>query len=377
MIHVFITAHPSRRYPGKNRRLAPYTILWLLNEMAYLEEPVRVYTVGLRSEFPFRLPIAWKHIATREASHQAALEVAEKAARAAAGDILMLLQLTQPLREHGLMERAAALMRRGFRSCITAADMPECAWRAVTESGQFTNKAHASRVLADGHLYAWKPGNLADIFNPAAPHGIIRTSHRWGMVDVNERGDVPPALDAMAGELLYAPMDQPPLYLRGRSVLLIGSGKDLVGRALGKRIDAGEWDLVVRCNHYYGDPEDVGTRTDLAIVREQKLQKEFIDEAPVAPMRIVATVEGNEFPLQVLVQAAKEVGHKEASCGVIAARWLLNAGAHVSVIGIGHNPNGSWAKTKLYPSGLEDTATFCDWEKEHRWWECQKNVTLL
>lgn len=53
----------------------------------------------------------------------------------------------------------------------------------------------------------------------------------------------------------------------------------MVGRRLGKRIDAHEWDVVVRCNHYYGAPEDVGTRTDHAVVRMAKLERAFFDEA--------------------------------------------------------------------------------------------------
>lgn len=150
---------------------------------------------------------------------------------------------------------------------------------------------------AGGQLYAWRSGHVADIFAHDAPHSIVQTEHRWGIVDINERGDIPPTLSAMAGELMFAPMNQPPLRLRGKSVLLIGSCADLVGRSLGMRIDAREWDVVVRCNHYYGAPEDVGTRTDLAVVRVAKLERAFFDEAPCAPLRVVSTNDGNNFPL--------------------------------------------------------------------------------
>lgn len=30
-----------------------------------------------------------------------------------------------------------------------------------------------------------------------------------------------------------------------------------------------------------------------------------------------------------------------------------------------------------YSNGTADTTAFCDWDKEHRWWERQQNVTLL
>ena len=378
MIHVFITAHASRRFPGKNRLLAPYSIIWLLNEVAYIEEAVQVYTVGDRAEFPFRLPAAWLHIKTRVESHKDALEQAEKTATPAPDDVCVLVQLTQPLREHGLLERAVSIMRHGAHpSCISVSDAPRNDWRSVDTEGRFGSKTHDAVFAADGQLYAWRAGHVADIFTPDAPHCIVRTEHRWGIVDINERGDIPPALNAMAGELLFSPMNQPPLRLREQSVLLFGSGTDLVGRGLGKRIDAREWDVVVRCNHYYGAPEDVGTRTDLAVVRMAKQERAFFDEAPRAPLRVVSTNDGNNFPLNMVLQAAAEVGHKEASCGVIAAKWLLSCGAHVTAIGIGHNPDGTWASVKSYPDGAKDSTTHCDWEKEHRWWEHQKNVTLL
>lgn len=377
MIHVLVTVHPSIRFPGKNKRLAPYTIQWLLSECAYAEEEVRVYTVGARAELPLRLPSAWRHIATKVASHQAAVEAAEREIAPQEDDILMLVQPTQPLREHGLVERAAALLREDCHmACRTAAPMPSTGWREVNGQGDAARK-HEENLLTDGQLYAWRPGHAADIFAPNADCGVLEIAHRWGLVDVNGAGDIPPALDAMAGAMLYTPVEPPPLMLEGRSVLLIGSGKDLVGRGLGERIDAGEWDLVVRCNHFHGDPADVGTRTDIAVLRISKLEKSFMEEAPVAPKRMIVHTSGEVIPLELLVKAADEVGHKEASCGVIAALWLRENGAKVTAIGIGHRPDGTWEKAKFYANGVRDTALFCDWDKEHAWWECQQNVTLL
>lgn len=377
MIHILVTVHPSVRFPGKNKRLAPYTIQWLLSECAYAEEEVRVYTVGARAELPLRLPRAWQHILTKHSSHQAAVEAAERIIAPQADDILMLVQLTQPLREHGLVERAAALLReKGHMACRTAAPMPSTAWRAVNGQGDATRK-HEADLLADGQLYAWRPGHAAAIFAAESDCGVLEINHSWGLVDVNREGDIPPALDAMAGAMLYAPVEPPPLLLEGRRVLLIGSGKDLVGRGLGERIDAGEWDLVVRCNHFHGDPADVGTRTDIAVLRISKLEKSFMEEAPVAPKRMIVHTSGEVIPLELLVKAAEEVGHKEASCGVIAALWLRENGAKVTAVGIGHRPDGTWEKAKFYANGVRDTALFCDWDKEHAWWDRQQNVTLL
>lgn len=377
MIHVLITVHPSIRFPGKNKQLAPYTIQWLLSECAYAEEEVCVYMVGARAELPLRLPSAWRHIPTQTPDHQTAVEIAERSIAPQEDDLMVLVQLTQPVREQGLLERAAAMLREGdYTACRTAARMPKAAWREVAEQRDAVAK-HEDLLMEDGQLYAWKPGHAAAVFAPDASCALLETAHRWGLVDVNVAGDIPPALSAMAGALLYAPVAPPPLLLKGRSVLLIGSGKDLVGRQLGKRIDAGEWDLVVRCNHFHGDPADVGTRTDIAVLRIAKLEKSFMEEAPVAPKRMIVHTSGEVIPLELLVQAAAEVGHQEASCGVIAAVWLRENGANVTAVGIGHRPDGTWDKAKFYANGVRDTALYCDWDKEHAWWEKQKNVTLL
>lgn len=378
MIHVLITVKESSRFPGKNRKLAPYTILWLLNEIAYMPEPVRVYTVGKRSELPLRSPEGWQHIATECRNHREDVEYAEQQINPHPGDVMVLVQVTQPLREHGILERSVRCIRTGHHCCVTATEYPEDAWRNVNpQGGTWEQKRNTTRLVADGQLYAWAPGRAADVFNPQARHMLILTKHRWGTVDIDTQEDVPPALSAMAAELLLAPMNQPPLVVKDKKVLLIGSGKDLVGRGLGKRIDAGEWEVVVRCNHYYGAPEDVGTRTDLAVVRETRFEKDFINEAPVCPVRVLSTNNGTNFPKELLQIAAQEVGHREASIGVIAARWLLDRGARLSVIGIGHFANGNWIEQKTYPDGTPDTARFCDWTKENAWWMRQKGVELL
>ena len=377
MIHVLITVKESSRFPGKNRRLAPYTISWLLLEMAYISEQVRVYTVGERSELPLRLPVGWTHIHTDCRNQQNDVEAAERYIKPASDDVMVLVQVTQPLREHGLLERAVHCIRAGHSCCTTAAHCPSSDWRRVNNNGSWGKKDSSVQLITDGQLYAWKPGHIAEVFTPSARHMIILTKHRWGVVDIDELGDIPPGMDAMAAALLLEPMIQEPLEVHGRKVLLIGSGKDIVGRGLGKRIDAGEWDVVVRCNHYYGAPEDVGTRTDLAVVREAKFEKNFINEAPVCPLRVLSTNDGVNFPKEFLRLAAREVGHREASIGIIAARWLLHMGAKLSVIGVGHFPDGSWIEQKTYPDGKIDTAGFCDWEKENAWWQRQRGVDLL
>lgn len=377
MIHILITVKKSKRFPGKNRLLAPYTIAWILNETAYMEEQVQVYTVGERSELPLRLPVGWRHIRTACRNHKEDVETAESRIAPNAEDVMLLLQLTQPLREHGLLERAVHCIRAGHECCVSAAELPDNKWRLVDDNGSWSKKELGTQLLADGQLYAWRPGHSADIFNPQARHMVILSKHRWGLIDIDVADDMPPALDMMVAKLMLSPMNQPPLVVKDKKVLLIGSGKDLVGRGLGKRIDAGEWDVVVRCNHYYGDAADVGIRTDLAVVRETRFEKDFINEAPVCPMRVLSTNNGINFPKELLHVTAQEVGHHEASIGIIAAKWLLVMGARLSVIGIGHFPDGSWITQKSYPDGKIDTSGFCDWGKENAWWMRQKGVELL
>ncbi|MBQ4635153.1 MAG: glycosyltransferase family 29 protein [Akkermansia sp.] len=377
MIHVLITVKESVRFPGKNRKLAPYTITWLLTEIAYCTEIVKVYTVGKRSELPLRLPIAWEHIPTSCNSHMEDVKIAEDYIQPAPEDVVLLVQMTQPIREHGLLEQVVSCIRSGNTCCITATERPADNWRTLDNNGSWGQSTREKQLLADGKLYAWRPGCSEEIFNHQARHMLVLSQQRWGIVDIDEPEEIPPGLLSMAAELLLTPVNQQPLMLKNRKVLLIGSGKDLVGRKLGKRIDAGEWDVVVRCNHYYGDAEDVGTRTDLAVVRENKFEKTFIDEAPVCPVRVLCTNQGSNFPQDLLAFAAREVGHHEASIGIIAALWLLKCGAKLSVIGVGHFPDGHWIKNKTYPDGTVDSAGFCDWEKENAWWQKRKDVELL
>lgn len=55
--------------------------------------------------------------------------------------------------------------------------------------------------------------------------------------------------------------------LHGKNILIIGSGADIAGRRMGRDIDAGKWDIVIRLNKHYGDAVDVGTRTDIWFTR--------------------------------------------------------------------------------------------------------------
>lgn len=56
------------------------------------------------------------------------------------------------------------------------------------------------------------------------------------------------------------------MEIQGKDILIIGSGVDIVGRRLARFVDT--WPgVVVRCNKAYGDPLDIGRRTDLYFTR--------------------------------------------------------------------------------------------------------------
>jgi len=204
MIHILISVHPSRRLPGKNAALWPCTRAWLAQELLYLREPARVWAVGAPSELGEPLPPAWRAIPCATGSHLGDLQLAERAIAPAADDVCVQPLLTQPLRRrHLLADMAAAARERGSAvSCVRTRCEP---WRVLAGNGAWgclaAADAAARPALLDGACYAWLPGRLADIFDPAAPHA--RVANFCGpLVDVDEAEDAPPWLPAAFAALL-------------------------------------------------------------------------------------------------------------------------------------------------------------------------------
>lgn len=179
--------------------------------------------------------------------------------------------------------------------------------------------------------------------------------------------------------------------LDGVRVLLVGSGADVAGRRLGRAVDcSARWGLVARCNKFYGAAEDVGTRCELAFIRwrgwlgQRSLTcgvprgRDWWPRAVRCGVRRVVVL--NEF--QGMSEAecratAREAGVERASCGLLAAAWLLNRGARVDAIGMGWTGCG-WSAEKRYEvRGQADGNSKYDWAAEHRWWECQAGLRLL
>lgn len=175
----------------------------------------------------------------------------------------------------------------------------------------------------------------------------------------------------------------------GVRVLLVGSGADLAGRRLGRAVDCSRrWDVVARCNKFYGAPVDVGYRCEVAFIR----WRHWLFERAAAPgvtggewwppavrcgvRRVVVLNEFQGVSEAECRAVAREVGVERASCGVLAAAWLLNRGARVEAIGMGWD-GSAWAAAKSYGGRAQvDKNEHYDWGKEHRWWE-SSGVRLL
>jgi hypothetical protein len=155
--------------------------------------------------------------------------------------------------------------------------------------------------------------------------------------------------------------------MRGRDVLVVGSGVDLVGRRLGPRIDRGEYGLVVRVNKPYGEPRDAGRRMDLLVTRWSSWVARFFPGlAYDGPVLVLNEHKGmSEAEHRA---ASLELGWQHVSAGMLACMWCLNRGARrVRVVGFGYDPQRGWAADKRYPDGQKDGNPLYNWKQEQRW----------
>lgn len=202
MIHVLITVKPSVRFPGKNKRLFPYTAIWLHNEIANTEEAVRVYTVGERSELPEKLPTGWIHLDVLTGSHKGDVVEAERLIHPdRTADTLILLQVTQPLRRCGLLADMVKAAHGGEeKSAVSAALCEGSNWRFLTCNGKWDGfKTHSSRSLRiDGACYAWRPGYAEAIFDANVPHATVQNLNM--ICDIDYEADIPLGINAIWAE---------------------------------------------------------------------------------------------------------------------------------------------------------------------------------
>lgn len=165
------------------------------------------------------------------------------------------------------------------------------------------------------------------------------------------------------------------INLTGKSVLIIGSGEDLNGRGMGRKIDAGVVaDVIIRVNKPYGNPKDVGSKIDIAFFRKRAFQFYYF---PAYVHDLIETIITEERDIEDAWHNtwAREIGVKKPSCGALAVAWCREMKASsISVIGFGYK-DGKWAKQKTYPDGTKDNNPEYDWATEQKWVE--KNATLL
>lgn len=179
------------------------------------------------------------------------------------------------------------------------------------------------------------------------------------------------------------------IALKGKTVLVIGSGADVDGRALGAAIDAGEIaDVVIRVNKHYGSRKDVGSRTDIIFTRWRawldRMVGWFEPEVVEGAGYVVALNENFHWKKEWSELVRKEAGVKNPSAGLMAVWWALVHGAEeVKVIGFGFRAAGGEDKEKRYGehsfqySGAVDKNPNYDFAAERRWHANQKGVTLL
>lgn len=203
MIYAVLTTKPSLRLPGKNPLLLPYTLAWLQYASLWCHEPLVIISVGEYKcpNLPPKIPHIW---VVDGMGHYEKLRTAMAAyPEASDDDVCVLPQLTQPCRSKYLLARAVCHCRQSHRTVVTASVMPSQSWRYLDTQGRWRKARDGSNLVYDGYLYAWQGAKgLVDVFDPDAPHEVVHTYHRWGLIDIDSPGDIPPALGAIWAETL-------------------------------------------------------------------------------------------------------------------------------------------------------------------------------
>lgn len=146
----------------------------------------RVIGVGCPDEIPDWVDV---RVHTDCVSMQADIEQVEREYPA---DVSVLLQLTQPLRERGLLMRTLEQFRRNGRTIVSATRMRDQRWRVLNCNGVwyekdtvFTDQENGWVLLHDGVIYAWERGKAHEIFERTRPHDIVISSEVLPLIDVD------------------------------------------------------------------------------------------------------------------------------------------------------------------------------------------------
>lgn len=176
--------------------------------------------------------------------------------------------------------------------------------------------------------------------------------------------------------------------IKGKRILIIGSGADNDGRRMRERIDSNYYDLVIRLNKHYGKTEDTGTRTDIIFTRWlqwiSKGQKFFTEDDLEKAKMIVIINQQVGITAAEIEQGKAEVGHDKISAGIYACLWCLNRGAReIDLIGYGYYYDGFRENKRYcqnsynYPDRMTDNNPLYNWKAEQRWLQAQPQINLL
>lgn len=181
--------------------------------------------------------------------------------------------------------------------------------------------------------------------------------------------------------------------VQGKRVLVIGSGRDLDGRGMGAAVDRGDWDIVIRANKVYGDPQDCGSRTDVFVIRRTYYldsNPEFLPERARRHLKAIIGIEDHKgYTSEDFHRLLSRLGSLP-STGMCALVWALDHGAaSVDVIGFGWR-DGAFAGKKSYSTGSPDMVPkiltskegvdlnpYCDWGKENAMLVALEKVNLI
>lgn len=214
MIHIIIPVKESRRLPGKNHFLAPYTFAWLAQELLHLREPHSVHIVGPMAERPaaFPPPDIWPQYALTPRSMQEDMEtITRHILHRDPAPLFIQILLTQPLREPGLLARTIAAARAADPTIptITATNRIRTTWRTLDAHGTHGDHpatADDRELLLDGAAYAWQTiPALLRIFDKNAPKNILER-HGVPLCDIDYPEDIPHALGSQWASLNFDPL---------------------------------------------------------------------------------------------------------------------------------------------------------------------------
>lgn len=177
--------------------------------------------------------------------------------------------------------------------------------------------------------------------------------------------------------------------IKGKTVLIIGSGADIDGRRLKNQIDnTNRFDIVARVNKHYGVELDTGKRTDVIVTRWLQWVKDgsnFFDADELKNAKATIILNQNVgFSETEQAILCSELQVEKVSAGLQAVSYFLNRGASVVyVLGFGMTKEGFMNAKKYckhsinYKDGMKDTNQYYNWNKEKTWLKHQSKIRFL